>query len=249
MVQKIILLLFIVFTCRIKSQVVNGSGGNKYIYVDPKLIRGDISFSKANLNFPDIRPRDALLLHTKCGARIISAFMTKKNKFAIRDEFFCDLSLGKLTSEPLKYFNNAESKFSTVFQFGYEFMAGYRNEKFALMGGLKFQWSNAFIGRSEFSGNKLLPGTYPLMIRGEYAIGNGEEFRLVCMAWSNFNSEKNSSGANIDIPISKKRRLWFTVQYQYMTCSGSAPANFDNNNYTTGFFNQWFAGIKVGSIY
>ncbi|MEO6882686.1 MAG: hypothetical protein ABI199_01535 [Bacteroidia bacterium] len=241
MYKKIIFLgLFLTCIGKLKSQVV---------YVDPNLIRGDISFTQMNLKFDGIPVRKAIGLHTKVGGRIISGFMSAKNKICVRDEFFLDLTLGKLTSTPLTYFNESESKFSTAGMFGYEFLVGYRTEKYAAMGGVKLQWTNIFIGSSEFVGDKLFISSSSLMLRGEYRIGDAEEFRIVFMGWSNFNSEKNNSGFNFDFPISKKRRLWLTFQYQAMSYINSAPANFDNGKYINGSFNQWFAGIKVGSIY
>jgi hypothetical protein len=250
MLKKIIILFFLsILIGKVKSQVVYGADGKQYIYVDPKLIRGDISFTQMNLKFDGIPIRTAIGLHTRLGGRLVSGFMSSKNKICVRDEFFLDLTLGKLISTPLTYFKDPEMKFSTAGMFGYEFLVGYRTEKYAAMGGLKLQWTSAFVGSSEFSGDKLLTGTYPLMLRGEYRIGNAEEFRIVLMAWSNFKSVKNNSGFNVDVPIAKKRRLWFTFQYQAMSYINSAPANFDNNKYTPGSFNQWLAGIKVGSIY
>ncbi|MEO6884299.1 MAG: hypothetical protein ABI199_09780 [Bacteroidia bacterium] len=64
MYKKIIFLgLFITCIGKLKSQVV---------YVDPNLIRGDISFTQMNLKFEGIPVRKAIGLHTKVGGRIIS---------------------------------------------------------------------------------------------------------------------------------------------------------------------------------
>ncbi len=244
-----IIFLFLIFSAELKSQVYQDAGGNKYILIDKDFIRGDIAVTQMTLKFNGIPMRVGNGVHTKLAGGIISSFVKKEHAIAFYDEFYCNVSIGKLASAPLYYFASPEFKLTTSFMFGYEILMGYNTPKFAVLGGVRFQWANAFIGSSELTGDKLLCGTHPFMLRTEYKINGSPYRKFVLMAWSNFNSLKNNSGFNLDIPVSKKKRLWITFQYEYLTYPSSSPANYGNNQYTAGVFNQFFAGIKVGSLH
>jgi hypothetical protein len=231
-----------------EAQIVHGSDGRDYIVVNPKLFRGAIGFSQTNLSMDTVARRTADYLYLRIEARVISGFMSKKNKFAIRDAFFLDMGMGELTSTPLTYYGTPEHKLAVHSSFGYEFLAGYRNHDYAAMGGLKLTWNAAIIGSSNMPGKNLYAGYYPLFVRGEYRIGKGEECRLVLMAWDNFKKDKNYAGASIDVPISNKWRFFITAEYRHYT-SDAAPANYDNYKYANGKCNLWLLGFKFGTIY
>ncbi len=250
MKKLFLFLVFIVLSLSsMLSQIVTDRFGNEYIMIKKDVIRGDIAFAEMSLQYKGIPIRMGSGIHTKLAGGIVSSFIKKQHTIMFYDEFYCNLSLGKLTSKPLYYYASQEFGIATAFMFGYEALLGYNTNQFAVYAGMRFQVEDAFVGSSHLTGDKFMGVTHPYMLRGEYKINGSPYYKVVIMAWSNFNSLQNNSGFNLDLPITKKKRIWLTFQDEYLTYQNSTPGSFGNNEYTPGAFNQWFVGIKVGSLH
>jgi len=249
--KKLLLLsaFTLLFLSPLFSQIQTDGFGQEYILISKDAIRGDIAFAQMTLQYKNIPIRQGSGIHTKLAGGIVSSFIKKQHRIMFYDEFYCNLSLGKLTSKPLYYYASKEFGIATAFMFGYEALLGYNTNKYAVYGGIRFQLEDAFVGSSHLTGDKFMGFTHPYMIRGEYKIKGSPYYKIVFMAWSNFNSLQNNSGFNLDLPLTKHKRIWLTFQEEYLTYVNSTPGSFGNNEYTPGIFNQWFVGIKVGSLH
>ena len=222
---------------------------SRYILVDARLLRGALGYSTFSINGVDTFPdREGEGLDERIEARIVSGFMDNDEGFVIADAFFLDLTLGRMTSEPLAYYNDPESRFSVMMKFGYSFLAGYSTDHFGLLAGKSFNWSSAFVGQSTMPGEALLTGTAPWMARLELRPAFSNEFRIMLTAWDNFKEERLDQGFRIDIPFLPQRRLFLTYEYGRRGAD-VAYATFDNDRYAPGFFTQQMFGIRFGSIY
>lgn len=222
---------------------------SQYILVDARLLRGAIGYTTFSINDVDTLPdRLGQGLNMRIEARIVSGLLKHTEGFVIADAFFLDLTMGRMSSEPLFYYDSPESRFSYAMQFGYSFLAGYSNKSFGVLGGKSFNWSAASVGDSGLPGAKLLTATGPWMARFEFRPAFSNEFRIMVTAWDNFNRDKIDQGFRVDIPFLPERRLFLTYQYGHRSGDVSA-AIFDNDHYAPGAFSQHLFGIRFGSIY
>jgi len=222
------------------------------IYIDKadfvKIFRAGVGYEYMSLNIDKIDPRVAHTLFLNNDVKIISTFINKTSNVAIYDGFYLDLAMGKMTSTPLTYYKDPESSFTVLMNFGYKFLAGYRNETYAVLGGMNFHWMSAFVGSSQFPGNTLLQGYYPFVVRGEYKIGEVKAHRVTAEVWSNFSSTTGSHGVRVDYPLTSSGR--FNISAEYRNNSGlAAAANSDNNVYTQSSLSQFIIGLRIGNIY
>lgn len=250
------LILFLALATVLPGQVLNqeryyNAAGNDYIYVDARMIRGVVGYSSGSLSFNTGKPsltipnRTWWSVYLRNEFRMFSSLIDRHNKFVVRDAMYLDLAMGKMTSAPIKYADgNPEGLFTVNSSFGYQFLAGYRSETWALLGGADALWAVTFAG-SAFDPNKLVRNYIPFVLRGEYRPWGGNECRIVACAFSNFNNANSYYGAFVDLPISKSKRFYLTAQYlvrnSYMTVG-----NYDTYRCT---ISQWMIGFKVGSIY
>ena len=222
---------------------------SKYILVDARLLRGAIGYSTFSISDVDTLPaRQGQGINERIEARIVSSFMDNDEGFVIADAFFLDLTLGRMSSEPLYYYDNPESRFSVMMQFGYSFLAGYSSDRFGVLAGKSFNWSSATVGGTSLPGVELLTGTAPWMMRVEVRPAFSKEFRIMLTGWDNFNDERRDQGFRVDIPFLPKRRLFLTYEYGRRG-SDVSYATFDNDQYSTGVFTQHLFGLRFGSIY
>lgn len=221
----------------------------KYILVDARLLRGAVGYSTFGISEVDTLPaRQAQGINERIEARLVSGLLKHEEGFVIADAFFLDLTFGRMSSEPLYYYDNPESRFSMLMQFGYSFLAGYSTEKFGVLAGKSFNWSSAFIGGTSLPGVELLTGTGPWMMRAEMRPAFSNEFRIMLTGWDNFNNERRDQGFRVDIPFLPKRRLFLT--YELGRRGGDVSyATFDNDQYSTGVITQHLFGLRFGSIY
>jgi hypothetical protein len=252
-IAGITLFLFAINFCLggLHAQVV---GDKIYYTYDPKLVRGTIGYTQMSLDMRTDDPkltipaRGAGALYLRAEGRILSGFMKAKNRIVLRDAFYLDMIMGKLTVPPLPFgaIGN-ESKFCTGGSFGYQFLLGYRTEQWAALGGIDFTLANVSLG-SAFDPQNLFTYYHPWMARGEYKIGKdtGEEFRIITSVWSNFSKDKSFSGAFVDFPVAKQKRYWITFQYQSRKTGNMTVVSY--NSYPSTL-TQWMIGFKVGSIY
>ena len=222
---------------------------SKYVLVDGRLLRGSVGYTGFSISDVDTLPgRQGQGLDLRIEARLISGFHKQTEGFVIADAFFLDLTMGRLSSAPLFYYDDPESRFSTAMSTGYSFLAGYSAERFGILGGKELQWSMAMVGGTYLPGTQLLALTAPWMARLEFRPGFSEEFRIMLTGWDNFNDEKRSNGFRVDIPFLPKKRFFLTYTYARATDQVSY-ASFDNDKYAPGTFKQHMVGLRSGSIY
>jgi|GEM_PF-1135623 len=222
---------------------------SKYILIDARLLRGAIAYSTFTISDVDTLPaREGQGINQRIEARLISGLVKREEGFVIADAFFLDLTLGRMSSEPLFYYDNPESRFSVTMQFGYSFLAGYSAEKFGVLAGKSFNWSSASIGGTALPGVDLFTSTGPWMMRAEVRPAFSNEFRIMLTGWDNFNNERRDQGFRVDIPFLPKRRFFLTYEYGRRG-SDVSYATFDNDQYSTGIFTQHLFGLRFGSLY
>lgn len=221
----------------------------KWILIDARMLRGAIGYSMFSIHDVDSLPaRQGQGVNERIEARLVSMFVERDEGFMIADAFFLDLTLGRMSSEPLFYYDNPESRFSMMMQFGYSFLAGYSAKNFGLLGGKSFNWSSATVGGTSLPGMELLTGTAPWMIRAEWRPAFSNEFRIMLTGWNNFNNARIDQGFRVDIPFLPKRRLFLTYEYGRRG-SDVSYATFNNDQYAPGYFTQHMVGIRFGAIY
>ena len=222
---------------------------SKYILVDARMLRGAIGWSTFSIHDVDTFPaRLGQGLNERIELRIVSFFMDKDEGFVIADAFFLDLTFGRMSSEPLAYYIDPESRFSIMMRFGYSFLAGYSTERFGLLAGKSFNWSSASVGGTSLPGVDLFTSTGPWMMRAEWRPAFSNEFRLMLTAWDNFNDARCDQGFRVDIPFLPKRRFFLTYAYGRRG-SDVSYATFGNDRYEPGMFTQHLFGLRFGSIY
>jgi hypothetical protein len=221
----------------------------KYILVDARLLRGSVGYTMFGISDVDSLPdRLGQGVDLRIEARLVSGFMKKSEGFVIADAFYLDLTMGRMSSAPLEYYSDPESRLAYAMRFGYSFLAGYSNEHFGVLGGKGIEWSAAQVGGSGLPGDVLLAFTAPWMARLEYRPGFSEEFRIMLTGWDSFREGRRNSGFRVDIPFLPKRRFFLT--YTFSRSDGPVSyATFDNDHYSPGVFTQHMIGLRFGSIY
>ena len=232
-----------------QTQKVSVYDASQYVLIDPRLLRGSMGYTTFGIGDMDPLPdRLGMGLDVRIEARLVSGFVDNTEGFVVADGMFLDLTMGKLSSAPLSYFNDPEGTFSTVMNFGYNFMAGYSNSHFGALGGIGFKWSSAFVGGTNMPGEKLLSGTAPWMMRLEYRPAFSTEFRVMVTGWDNFKDTRLDQGFQVDIPFLPSKRFFLTYSFGRMK-NDVAYATFDNYQYAPGTMTQQMFGIRFGSIY
>jgi len=222
---------------------------SKYILVDARLLRGSVGYTSFGISDVDTLPdRQGQGVDLRIEARLVSSFLKKTEGFVIADAFFLDLTMGRLSSEPLYYYTSPESRFCTSVAFGYSFLAGYSTERFGILGGKQILWSTAMVGGTDLPGPTLFTFTAPWMARLEFRPGFSQEFRIMLTGWDNFNDDKRTNGFRVDIPFLPKKRFFLTYTFTRATDQVSY-ASFDNYQYASGTFTQHMIGLRFGSIY
>ena len=221
----------------------------KYILVDAQMFRGGIGYATFGISDVDTLPvRLGEGVHTRIECRLASRVLDRDEGFVIADAFFLDLTLGRMSSEPLAYYVDPESRFSIMMRFGYSFLAGYSTERFGLLAGKSFNWSSASVGGTSLPGIDLFTSTGPWMVRAEFRPAFSNEFRIMLTGWNNFNEERIDQGFQVDVPFLPKRRLFLTYAFGRRG-SDVSYATFDNDRYAPGLFTQHLFGLRFGSIY
>ena len=232
-----------------QTQTATVYDASKYILVDARLLRGSVGYTSFGISDVDTLPdRQGQGVDLRIEARLISGFHKKTEGFVIADAFFLDLAMGKLSSEPLSYYNDPESSFCTTMSTGYSFLAGYSTARFGILGGKEFLWSVAMVGGTSLPGPELFMLTAPWMARLEFRPGFSEEFRIMLTGWDNFNDAKRTNGFRVDIPFLPKKRFFLTYTYA-RTMGQVSYATFDNDQYAPGTCTQHMIGLRFGSIY
>ncbi len=232
-----------------QTQKVTVYDPSRYILVDGSFLRGSLGYTTFAIGDVDTLPdREGSGLDLRIESRIVSAIIEKDEGFVISDAFFLNLTMGSLSSEPLSYYKDPESRFSTAMKFGYSFLAGYSGERFGVLGGKSFEWFSSFVGGSSLPGEKLMVGSAPWMMRLELRPAFSKEFRIMLTGWDNFKEERMNKGFRVDIPFLPEKRFFITYAFCRIGAD-VAYATFDNNVYAPGTFTQHMIGLRFGSIY
>ena len=240
--------LLLVLSAR-AQEVARVYDASKYILIDAKLLRGSVGYTTFGISDLDtLADRLGQGVELRIEARLISGFVKRTEGLVIADAFFLDLTMGRLSSEPLYYYDNPEDRFSTAMNFGYSILAGYSTEHFGVLGGKSFEWFSGSVGGTSLPGATLMSGTAPWIARLEFRPAFSPEFRIMLTGWDNFNSTKQNKGFRVDVPFLPKNRLFLTYAYSRM-CGDVSYATFNNDEYAPGTFTQHMFGIRFGSIY
>ena len=232
-----------------QTQTATVYDASRYVLIDPRMLRGSVGYTTFGIGDVDtLADRLGQGVDMRIEGRIISGFVDKTEGFVVADGLFLDLTMGRLSSEPLSYYKDPESTFSTVMKFGYSFLAGYSNDHFGALGGIGFEWSSAFVGGTDVPGEKLLSGTVPWMMRLEFRPAFSQEFRIMVTGWDNFNATRLDQGFRVDIPFLPNKRFFLTYSFSRMK-SDVSYATFDNDRYAPGTLTQQMVGLRFGSIY
>jgi hypothetical protein len=222
---------------------------NHYILIDPRMIRGSLGYT--NMKIKDVAGIPDRIGHgfnTRFEVRFLSWILKRQHGFVLTDGMNVDLSIGYMSTEPIKYYNSPESKFASSLRFGYSVMSGYSNRRIGLLGGKNFEWLSSFIGGSFFPGDKLILGTAPWIMRLEFRPAFSNEFRLMVTGWDNFTHDRTNKGFRVELPIKPKKRLFICYENIFFKTQVSSAA-FDNNVYAPGILNLQNIGLKYGAIY
>ena len=232
-----------------QSQKATVYDASKYILIDASFLRGSVGYTTFSIGDVDtLADRQGSGVDLRIESRIVSAIMQKDEGFVIADAFFLDLTLGGLSSEPLTYYKDPESRFSTAMKFGYSFLAGYSNDHFGVLGGKSFEWFSSSVGGTSLPGEDLFIGSAPWMMRMELRPAFSKEFRIMLTGWDNFKDERMNKGFRVDIPFLPEKRFFIT--YTFSRIGGDvAYATFNNDQYAPGIFTQHMIGLRFGSIY
>ena len=222
---------------------------SRYVLIDPRTLRGSVGYTTFGIGDVDtLSDRLGQGVDLRIEGRLVSNIVDRTEGFVVADGLFLDLTLGRMSSEPLSYYNDPESTFSTAMKFGYSFLAGYSAERFGVLGGMKFEWSTVFLGGSNMPGAQLMTGTAPWMMRLEFRPAFSQEFRIMVTGWDNFKDTRLNQGFRVDIPLLASKRFFLTYSFSRIR-SDVAYATFDNDRYAPGIFTQQMIGLRSGSIY
>lgn len=230
----------------------------QYIYISEE---GVYRFLRVNMGATQwqMKPQDSVLrvargLHLSAETKIVSGFMDPRDNFAIHDAFYLDLNMGLMTS-PQRIRttgSNAgkEGKFSYATNFGYLFLAGYRNNRLGLLGGIDFRWRGTTIGDYVMPhlNGPLLYFSRPAVLRAEFvtAVKNPNR-RLVAMLWSNIGSKRTPyQSLRVEWALDGKGRFWACGQYTTQTATGED--NFTHLEMPKTQFSQWMFGLRVSVL-
>lgn len=231
------------------QQTAIGYDPSKYILVDARLLRGTVGYSRFGIGEVDTLPdRLGQGVNLRIEVRMVSGIMKMTQGFVIADALSVDYTLGRMSSEPLAYYKEPESRLAYAMRFGYSILAGYSSTHFGVLAGKGIGWSTALVGGSGVPGDALFAANAPWMARLEFRPAFSQEFRIMLTGWDDFRREGRNNGFRVDIPILPKHR--FFLSYTFDRSDGPvAYATFDNDRYSPGVFTQHMFGLRFGSIY
>lgn len=233
----------------------------EYIYISNEgirqFLRVNAGLTQWSILQQDSAARNAVGIHLSNEVKIISGFFDKKNEFAVHDAFYFDLNLGMMTSRqntykaPLSNAPETESRFSFTANFGYLFLAGYRNKKFGALAGIDFRWRIASVGGIDMPNlnGPLLYFSRPIVLRGEYCFSNeSADHRAIAMFWYDGGSDTRASyqSVRLEYPLGDSGRWWLCGQYTHQ--AALSQDNFRILNPYNSIFNQWMIGVRIGNL-
>jgi hypothetical protein len=187
----------------------------------------------------DSAARSALGLGIAAEVKIISAFFENEEGFTIHDAFYLDLFFGQLYNPRERFIRNSnekEQKWALAGESGYLAMAGYRNDKWGVLGGFDFRYKLAMVGDVGTG----IVGT-SVLLRGEYNFSNENERRLVTTFWLG-----NYKSIRAELSLGQEGEYWIFGQYEYFKANGEDL--FYGIEKTEMDFNQFTIGIKRGFL-
>jgi len=224
----------------------------EYIYISSdglaKILRADIGYTQFNLTPKDSATQSVNAIHLNNEVKILTGKKGEKYPITIYDAFYFNLALGLLSSEPQQNGEEKESSFAFTFDFGYTFLAGYRNKQLGLLGGVDFRWRAADangITMPDLNGD-ITYYSRPLVIRGEYALFN--KSRVVGTIWyDDGNAERASfKSTKLMFSLGEEQRYWFMVQYVNQSAKGQNI--FKSYDPTEVAFTQFIIGLHIGIL-
>jgi hypothetical protein len=242
--SKVKLLLFFL--------LLNSYAFSQYIYVSregvAKVLRVNLGYTQWDLKADSVK-RKAMGVHLLNEVKIVSAFLDADSKFTVHDAFYFDISIGKMTTPSRIYHwsfgDETEMKFSVAFNFGYMGLAGYREERWAALGGVDFRYTQSYVGKMSM-GSRYMPMP---VIRGEYGFSeNNANLRAILTAWVNVSKKSNPyQMVRLELPLHGKGRWWLYAQY--MQEKGSIADSFDTAPIIgKGTLSQWMIGVRIGNL-
>lgn len=177
-----------------------------YTCVDPKSIRINAGLSHWCLGGGKGADRCAQGLTVGYGTGLLSVLFGRNEGLAAHDDLWLDLTLGRMSSEPLRFYDDPEGRFGVMMDVGYAAMVGVNLDKFGVFGGVGIRYAMGFTGNSSaFEGAR---PTFPIHARGQVRVGK----RLYkAVAWSTFTL--GTRGLRVDVPLSEV--VWVSAMAQH----------------------------------
>ncbi len=229
----------------------------EYIYISESgvrdILRVNAAYSNWSITANDTSTKTANGIHLLNEVKIMSANWKKEKKFTVHDAFYFDINFGALSGDARKEIGVAgalkdESKFSLITNFGYLFLAGYREKKWAALAGIDFRWNSASAGlysMPHLKGN-LFNYSQPFVARGEYCLSKSvADKRAIAMLWFDNGSEERAKyfSIRLEYPLGEGGRWWLFGQYINIKTLGDDL--FYNNPPFNASLNQFNIGFRV----
>lgn len=231
------------------------SFAQQYIYISQeglvKIFRFEAGYTRFSLTPQDSSTKTAQAIHLSNEVKIISAFMGN-HEITVHDAFYLDLDLGVMTSPKNVYKGNeTESGFALNTNMGYLCLVGYRNKKWAALGGIDFRWRTTAVGgvsMPDLNGD-LLYFSRPVVLRGEYNFSKNKNRRIIGQFWyanGNQTSRMPFQSFRIEYGIGSAERFWLMAQFTQQKALGENHFMIYPPSQTV--FNQLVLGVRVGLL-
>lgn len=231
----------------------------QYIWVSQegirRFLRVGFGYAQWSLTMQDSNARHARGIHLANEVKLISGFTDMRDRMAVHDAFYFDMNMGVMTS-PQRGANlepaDREGRFSLTANFGYLGVTGYRNKKWAAMGGLDFRWHSANVGDKQMPhlDGPIFYFSRALVGRGEWSFSKENmNRRLVGMLWWGAGGGKRQPWQSVrfEFPLGEEARWWLCAQYSGQKATGE-------DIYHTSYreapvrFNQWMFGLRIHGL-
>lgn len=146
--------------------------------------------------------------------------------FTLYDDFYFELNPTVMYSAPLSIGRDTEGPLGVQFRFGWDIGAGWQLDRVGLWAGIRLQYETTSVGGSSKPGlNDLVIGTYPLMVRADFAVT--PSWHIIAMPWVSAFGAYRNVGAEVDIGLGGNFYLGLRVDH----ISGGDVSLANSNSY------------------
>lgn len=216
-----------------------------------KLLRVNIGATRFTIKPADSASRTVNGLHLNNEVKLISGFTDPRDHFAVHDAFYFDLNMGLTPKgQQRQKGTEKEGRFGMSANFGYYFLAGYRNEAWGALGGIDFRFRNARAGGLSMPNlnGPLFYYSMPLVLRGEFTYApNNPNRKMVAMLWSTVASKRTPyQSLRAELALDDNGRWWLCGQATMQKAMHEDVFLFAAPAKAT--FSQFMLGLRVGVL-